>query len=95
MKKTRFSLQFNMSSCSNPGEPVKVDLLPTFEASVEGKPILANIGTYLSARVAMLRSPLVALLIVSLLLILAIMFRSIICFIILLFRTRKVLQKNA
>ncbi|CAH3018746.1 unnamed protein product, partial [Porites evermanni] len=34
IKKTRFSLQFNMSRYFNPGESVKVDLLPTFEASV-------------------------------------------------------------
>ena len=43
IKKTRFSLQFNMTRYSNPGESVKVDLLPTFEASVEG-----NSGTYLT-----------------------------------------------
>ena len=96
MKKTRFSLQFNMSRCSTPGDPVKVDLLPTFEAVEAVEASVEDInGKYLTARVAMFRSPLVVLLIVSFLLILAIMFRFIICFIILLFRTRKVLQKNA
>ena len=46
IKKTRFSLQFNMSRYFSPGESVKVDLLPTFEASV------ADInGTYVTARV--------------------------------------------
>ena len=46
IKKTRFSLQFNMSRYFNPGESVKVDLLPTFEASVAGID-----GTYVTARV--------------------------------------------
>ena len=51
IKETHFSLQFNMSRYFNPGESVEVDLLPTFEASVEG----IN-GTYLTARVATLRT---------------------------------------
>ena len=51
MKKTHFSLQFNMSRYFNPGESVEVDLLPTFEASVED----IN-GTYLTARVTTLRT---------------------------------------
>ena len=55
MKKTHFSLQFNMSCCFSPGECVKVDLLPTFKASVEGIS-----GTYLTARVTTLRSPLIS-----------------------------------
>ena len=46
IKKTRFSLQFNLSRYFNPGEPVKVDLLPTFEASVAGVD-----GTYVTVRV--------------------------------------------
>ena len=41
-KETPFSLQFNMSRYSNPKETIEVDLLPTFEANVEG-----NNGTYL------------------------------------------------
>ena len=41
-KKTPFSLQFNMSRYSNPKDTFKVDLLPTFEANVEG-----NNGMYL------------------------------------------------
>ena len=36
IKETHFSLQFNMSRYFNPGESFEVDLLPTFEASVEG-----------------------------------------------------------
>ena len=46
IKKTRFSLQFNMSRYFNSWESVKVDLLPTFEASVAGID-----GTYVTARV--------------------------------------------
>ena len=49
IKGTRFSLQFNMLHSAdyfNPGESVKVDLLPTFEASVAGID-----GTYVTARV--------------------------------------------
>ena len=41
-KETSFSLQYNMSRFSNPGDSVKVDLLPTFEAKVE-----KNNGKYL------------------------------------------------
>ena len=41
-KQTPFSLKFNMSRYSNPGDSVKVDLLPTFDAKVEG-----NNGKYL------------------------------------------------
>ena len=41
-KETSFSLQYNMSRFSNPGDSVKVDLLPTFEAKVEN-----NNGKYL------------------------------------------------
>ena len=41
-KQTSFSLQYNMSRYFNPGESVKIDLLPTFEAKVEG-----NNGKYL------------------------------------------------
>ena len=41
-EKTPFSLQFNMSRYSNPKDTIKVDLLPTFEANVEG-----NNGMYL------------------------------------------------
>ena len=41
-KQTSFSLQFYMTRYSNPGDSVKVDLLPTFDAKVEG-----NNGTYL------------------------------------------------
>ena len=41
-KETPFSLQFNMSRYSNPKDTFKVDLLPTFEANVEG-----NNGMYL------------------------------------------------
>ena len=41
-KKTSFSLQYNMLRFSNPGDSVKVDLLPTFEANLEG-----NNGMYL------------------------------------------------
>ena len=46
VKKTRFSLQFNMSRYLNHWESVKVDLMPTFEASVAGID-----GTYVTARV--------------------------------------------
>lgn len=35
-KQTSFSLQYNMSRFSKPGDTVKVDLLPTFDAKVEG-----------------------------------------------------------
>ena len=45
-KETSFSLQYNMSRFSNPGDSVKVDLLPTFEAKVEknnGKYLLWNL----------------------------------------------------
>ena len=41
-KQTSFSLQYNMSRFSDPGDSVKVDLLPTFEAKVEN-----NDGKYL------------------------------------------------
>ena len=41
-KETSFSLQYNMSRFFNPGDSVKVDLLPTFEAKVEN-----NNGKYL------------------------------------------------
>ena len=41
-KETPFSLKFNVSSRFHPGETVKVDLLPTFEASIEDVS-----GTYL------------------------------------------------
>ena len=41
-KQTSFSLQFYMTRYSKPGDTVKVDLLPTFDAKVEG-----NNGTYL------------------------------------------------
>ena len=43
---TNFSVQFNMSRSSE--ELVKVDLLPTFEANVEG----TDDGTYVTTRVA-------------------------------------------
>ncbi|KAM7429267.1 2 5 oligoadenylate synthetase [Porites harrisoni] len=36
-EKTPFALQFNMSRSSNPKDTTKVDLLPTFEANVEGE----------------------------------------------------------
>ena len=35
-KETPFSLQFNVSRFSHPKETIQVDLLPTFEANVEG-----------------------------------------------------------
>ena len=35
-EKTPFALQFNMSRSSNPKDTIKLDLLPTFEANVEG-----------------------------------------------------------
>jgi len=44
-EKTPFSLHFNMSRHSNPKDTIKVDLLPTFEANVEG-----NNGMYLFKR---------------------------------------------
>ncbi|CAH3113461.1 unnamed protein product, partial [Porites lobata] len=36
-KETPFSLQFNVSRFSHPKETIQVDLLPTFEANVEGE----------------------------------------------------------
>ena len=57
-KRTHFSIQFNMTRFST--ESVKVDLLPTFEANV----VDIN-GTYVTARVAALRSQAVALPIVD------------------------------
>ena len=41
-KQTSFLLQYNMSRYFNPGESVKIDLLPAFAAKVEG-----NNGKYL------------------------------------------------